>query len=330
MSSVKDIAEKLGLSVSTVSEVLKGSDVVDSETRQRVLDAALELGVSARHNTVHGSSCKICVFIENMGFEKIEQFGYEIIVGFRLAAAERGWEVDIVPISLNEKLDYVYDEYMRKNGYSGGFLLGFFLHSDFHRQLQDTRIPTVVLDNLILNPKVACVGVDNHQGVTSVVEHLASLGHSSIALMNGEGVSRVAQERYMGFKVGMNKCNLPLRKDLIAYGDFSSENTGLPVRSFIENGATAIVCASDYIAVGVLRELDLLELRVPKDISVTGFDDIPIARYSSPPLTTVRQDRLSIGKCACLTLEQIMGGMAISRFLLSPGLIVRQSTGPVR
>ncbi|MDD3959758.1 MAG: LacI family DNA-binding transcriptional regulator, partial [Oscillospiraceae bacterium] len=89
MSSVKDIAEKLGLSVSTVSEVLKGSDVVDSETRQRVLDAALELGVSARHNTVHGSSCKICVFIENMGFEKIEQFGYEIIVGFRLAAAER-------------------------------------------------------------------------------------------------------------------------------------------------------------------------------------------------------------------------------------------------
>lgn len=330
MSTIKDIAEKLGLSVSTVSKALNGSDNMNEKTRQQVLDAALALGYSTRKEKMSQSDCRICVFIENMGFEKIEHFGYEIIVGFRLAAAERDWKVDIVPISMNEKIDYVYDEYMRENNYSGGFLLGFFLHSDFHRQLQSTNIPTVVLDNLILNPKVACVGVDNYQAVTYAVEHLASLGHTSIALMNGEGNSRVSQERYQGFKVGMNKCNLPIRKDLAAYGDFTSDNTGPFVRTFVENGATAIVCASDYIAVGVLSELAKLDLRVPRDISVTGFDDIPLAKYSSPPLTTIRQDRLNIGKSACVVLEQIMEGMSISRFLLAPELIVRESTGAVR
>lgn len=330
MATIKDIAEKLGLPVSTVSKALSGTDEVSEETRQQVLDTALALGYASSKDNTRQSSSKICVFIENMGFERIEHFGYEIIVGFRLAAVERDWKVDIVPISMNEKIDYVYDDYMRKNGYVGGFLLGFFLHSDFHRQLQNTNVPTVVLDNLILNPKVACVGVDNYQGVTYAVEHLASLGHTSIALMNGEGNSRVSQERYQGFKVGMNKCNLPIRKDLTAYGDFTSENTGPFVRTFVENGATAIVCASDYIAVGVLNELVKLDLRVPRDISVTGFDDIPIARYSTPPLTTIRQDRLNIGKSACVALEQIMEGMSISRFLLAPELIVRESTGPVR
>ena len=330
MATIKDIAEKLGLPVSTVSKALNGSGEVNEKTRQQVFDTALALGYASRKERKQKPSSKICIFIENMGFEKIEHFGYEIIVGFRLAATERNWEVDIVPISMNERIDYVYDDYMIRNGYSGGFLLGFFLHSDFHRQLQHTIIPTVVLDNLILNPKVACVGVDNYQGVTYAVEHLASLGHTSIALMNGEGNSRVSQERYQGFKVGMNKCNLPVRKDLAAYGDFTSDNTAPYVRQFVENGATAIVCASDYIAVGVLGELAKLDLRVPQDISVTGFDDIPIARYSAPPLTTIRQDRLNIGKSACVALEQIVEGMAISRFLLAPELIVRGSTGTVR
>jgi len=330
MASIKDIAERLGLSVSMVSKALNGTGEISQDIRQQVLNTALELGYEKKSMSKVRAAKKICVFIENMGFERIEQFGYEIIVGFRLAATARNWTVDIIPVSMKDKIDYVYDDYMVQNGYDGGFLLGFFLHSDFHKQLQSTVVPTVVLDNLILNPRVACVGIDNYQGVTYAVEHLASLGHTSIALMNGEGKSRVSQERYQGFKVGMSKCNLPVRKDLAAYGDFTSENTGPYVRQFVENGATAIVCASDYIAVGVLSELAKLDLRVPRDISVTGFDDIPIARYSTPPLTTIRQDRLNIGKSACIALEQVMEGMAISRLLLAPELIVRESTGPVR
>lgn len=330
MATIKDIANQLGLSVTTVSKGLSGASDVNEETRQKILDTALELGYVARKDQSASNAPKICIFVENIKYEHIEQFGYEIIVGFRLAAAERKWKIDILPLSMNERIDYIYDEFMRKNGYSGGFLLGFFLHSDFHVQLQKTVIPTVTLDNVINNRNVACVGVDNLQGIMRAVELLASLGHSTIALMNGESNSRVSQERYNGFKLGMSKCNLPVRKELIAFGNYTNLCAEPYVKGFVEAGATAIVCASDVIAHGVLTELNKLDLRVPQDISVVGFDDMPLAKYTNPPLTTIRQDRLSVGKSACVAMEQIMDGIAVSRLLISPELIIRESTGPVR
>ena len=205
MATIKDIANQLGLSVTTVSKGLSGASDVGEETRQKILNAALELGYVAHRDQNTNNTPKICIFIENMRYERIEQFGYEIIVGFRLAATERKWKVDILPLSMNEKIEYVYDEFMRKNNYSGGFLLGFFLHSDFYKQLQKTVVPTVVQDNVICNRNVGGVGVDSQQGIMLAIEHLASLGHSTIAMMNGERNSRVSQERYNGFKLGMSK-----------------------------------------------------------------------------------------------------------------------------
>lgn len=330
MATIRDIANKLGISVSIVSKGLSGSGEVSEENRQKILNTALEMGYVSRKTKLSSAPPKICVFVENMGFERIEQFGYEIIVGFRLAAAEKQWSVDILPISLGEKIDYIYDEFMTKKGYAGGFLLGFLLHSDMHRQMQKTAIPTVLLDNYIYNKNVACVGIDNQQGVALAVEHLASLGHSTIALLNGETLCRVSQERYQGFKLGMSKCNLPVRKELIVNSAFTSPNVEHHVKSFVSGGATAIVCASDMIALEVLNELAKLDIRVPDDISVIGFDDVPLALHTMPPLTTIRQNRLGIGKSVCSTLEQIMDGVSISRLLLMPELIIRKSTGPVR
>lgn len=103
--------------------------------------------------------------------------------------------------------------------------------------------------------------------------------------MNGELHSRVSQERLQGFKLGMSKCGLAIRKDLIAHGDYTSSRAAPFVDGFVKNGATAIACASDLIAHGVLAELYKLGLNVPRDISVVGFDDIPLARYTTPPLT---------------------------------------------
>ena len=162
------------------------------------------------------------------------------------------------------------------------------------------------------------------------MEHLSQYGHTSIAMMNGELHSRVSQERLQGFKLGMSKCSLPVRKDLIAHGDYTATCAPTYVQGFIDSGATAIVCASDLIAHGVLAELYRLGVRVPQDVSVVGFDDIPLARYTTPPLTTIKQNRLAIGKSVCIAMEQIMEGNSISRLLLMPELVVRESTGPVK
>ena len=329
MATIKDIAKKLGISVSSVSKGLSGASDVSEETRQMILNTALEMGYVSRRGKAVSNTRKVCIFVENMGYERIEQFGYEIIVGFRLAATEMQWDVEIVPMAMDKHFDYDYEEYMTKNNYSAGFLLGFSLHNDFLKQLARTTIPTVLLDNGVYNRYVACVGIDNQQGIVCAVEHLVRLGHQCIAMMNGELHSRVSQERLQGFELGMSQYGLPVQKELIAHGDYTASGAAPYVKGFVDNGATAIVCASDMIAHGVLAELNHLGIRVPQDISVIGFDDIPLARYTTPPLTTIRQNRLTIGKSVCIAMEQIMEGNAISRLLLMPELVTRESTGPV-
>jgi LacI family transcriptional regulator, repressor for deo operon, udp, cdd, tsx, nupC, and nupG len=160
MATIKDIAKKLGISVSSVSKGLSGASDVSEETRQQILNTALELGYVSRRTRAESN-----VFVESMGYERIEQFGYEIIVGFRLAATEKQWNVDIVPIAMDRHFDYDYEDYMTRNNYSAGFLLGFSLHNDFLKQLARTNIPTVLLDNVVYNRSVACVGIDNQQGI---------------------------------------------------------------------------------------------------------------------------------------------------------------------
>ena len=327
MATIKDIAERLNISISTVSKGLTGASDVSVKTKQLILDTAMKMGYTPRQNRSSGESKKICVFIENMGYERVEQFGYDIIVGFKLEAAVQNWNVSIIPLALNQESEYNYDEYMLQNHYAAGFLLGFTLHNDFIRQLEKTSIPTVLLDNVVYNRNVCCVGVDNQQGVFYAVQYLVGLGHKNIAMLNGEIISRVSHERLNGFRLGMESRGLPVREDLIAHGDYTADCANKFVGYFIDKGATAIVCASDLIAHGVIRELYRKGIRVPDDISVVGFDDLPLASYTTPALTTIRQDRLAIGKNVCLMMEQIMNGNTINRLLLMPELIVRESTG---
>lgn len=327
MATIKDIANELHLSVSTISKGLSGASDVSDKTRQLILNTAMKVGYVPKQNRAGADPTKVCVFIENMGYERIEQFGYDIIVGFKLEAAAKNWDVSIVPLAMNQESEYNYDDYMTANHYAAGFLLGFTLHNDFITQMRKTRIPTVLLDNVIYNKNVACVGVDNQQGIFYVVEHLARLGHRNIAMLNGETTSRVSQERLDGFRLGMEKCGLNVREELVAHGDYMADCADQFVGYFIREGATAIVCASDLLAHGVLRELYRMDLRVPDDISVAGFDDLPLASYTTPSLTTIRQNRLAIGKNVCMVMDQIMNGNYVNRLLLMPELVVRESTG---
>ncbi len=326
LTTIKEIAKELHLSASTVSKGLSGASDVSAATRQLILGTAMKMGYVPKQGRLEEAQ-RICVFIENMGYERIEQFGYDIIVGFKLEATAKQWDVSIVPLAMNQESDYNYEEYMLQNRYSAGFLLGFNLHNNFLEQLTKTTVPTVLLDNIVYNKNVACVGTDNQQGVFYAVEHLASLGHRNIAMLNGEAVSRVSYERLNGFKLGMEKCGLPVREELIAHGDYTPDCAEKFVGYFIREGATAIVCASDLIAHGVLRELYRLGVRVPDDVSVIGFDDLPLASYMTPPLTTIRQNRLEIGRNVCMVMEQILKGNHVNRLLLMPELVIRESTG---
>jgi len=330
MATIKDIADKLGIAVSTVSKGLNGASDISADMRQLVLDTAVEMGYASKKMKATGTR-KVCIFIENMDYENIDQFGYEIIVGFKLSAARRHWDVTVVPTNLNMQTAEKFDTYMLKNGYSGAFLLGFTLHDDWVWQLGKTTVPTVLLDNYIeRNTHVGYVGTDNYEGIDLAVSHLYSLGHKRIAFLNGSKNSMVSEQRHQSFYNSMTKHGLIPDENLIEYGYYVPDCAKDHVPGFLKNGATAIMCASDLIATGVIVELQKRGLKVPEDVSVIGFDDLPIAAQLSPSLTTIRQDRTDIGKSAFLLLDGLIHNVTISKLLLRAKFIQRESTGPCK
>ncbi|MDF2871619.1 MAG: hypothetical protein K0R05_3194 [Anaerocolumna sp.] len=326
MATIKDIANKLGIAVSTVSKGLNGASDISNDMRQLVLDTAVEMGYATKKMRTT-TTRKVCIFIENMDYENIEQFGYDIIVGFKLSAARRHWEVTVIPSSLTLQTDEKYDSYMLKNGYSGAFFLGFTLHDDWVVQLNKTMVPTVLLDNYIeRNNHVGYVGTDSEEGIDLAVDHLKELGHKKIAFLNGSKNSMVSEQRYAAFVNSMNKHSLKPEENLIEYGYYVPDCAKYHVPSFLKNGATAIICASDLIASGVITEVTKQGFNVPEDISVIGFDDLPIAAQLSPALTTIRQDRVDLGKSAFLLLDGLIHNITTSKLLLRAKFMKRQST----
>ena len=218
MATIKDIAKHLGIAVSTVSKGLNGASDISDDMRQLVLDTAVEMGYASKKLKAN-TTRKVCILIENMDYENIGQFGYEIIMGFKLSAAHRRWEVSVIPSDLNMQTAEKYDTYMLKNGFSGAFLLGFSLHDDWVKQLNKTTVPTVLLDNYIpVNPHVGYVGTDSVEGISLAVNHLYLLGHKKIAFLNGSKNSMVSDERYQAFIQSMTEHGLVPEEGLIEYG----------------------------------------------------------------------------------------------------------------
>ena len=330
MITIKDIANRLGVSVSTVSKGLNGANDISDELRQIVLDTAVEMGYSTKSSRKWGNR-KLCIFIENMSYESINDFGYEIVLGFRQSAFQYKWNIEIIPVTPAFQKEEKYDTYLLRNGYCGALLLGFALHDPWMKQLEETTMPTVLLDNFIKNnPNVCYIGTDSYEGISMAVNHLRVLGHRNIAFLNGSQFSMVTDQRQEAFESAMAEASLPLQKELMVFGYYVADSARYHVPGFLAAGATAIICGNDLIAQGVIEECTKRGLSVPEDISVVGFDDIPVAAAFKPPLTTVRQERNQLGRCAYTMLNSLIHHIPISKTLLRPKLVIRESTERVK
>ncbi len=326
MATIKDIADKLGIAVSTVSKGLNGATDISDSTRQMVLDAAVELGYSVKKIKMNRKN-KLCILVKNMNYESTDNFGYEIITGFQISACRRNWEVSIIPYDKDTLGNRKFDAFMLENSFSGALLLGLTPDDPYMLQIKTSTIPAVLLDNFIPGSNTGYIGADSFEGISMVIDELIKLGHKNIAMLNGDKGSMVTDERCSAFISAVESHGLTVNTSLIKYGDYTADCVAKYIPEIIAGGATAIVCGSDIIAVGVLNQLSHMGLRVPDDISVTGYDNLPIAQYTIPPLTTVHQDRMALGKVAFSLLDNLIQGIPVSKILLRPRLVVRGSIG---
>lgn len=329
MATIKDIANQLGISISTVSKGLNGASDISEELRQLVLDTAVEMGYSTKRSKKEEHR-KLCMFITNVDYETLDTFGYDIVLGFKQNAFKHKWDVTVVNITPEFQLEEKYDTYLLKHGYCGAFILGLPLHDPWMEQIRNTTMPTVLFDNFIDgNPNVGYLGTDSYEGIRMAVEHLVNLGHKKIAFMNGSLYNRVSDERQEAFENAIEEFHLDCNENMMARGYYVEESAKYHVPNFLHEGATAIVCASDLLAKGVIADCIKHGYRVPQDISVIGFDNIPIAATTEPPLTTIAQQRNELGRCAYTILSSLINHVCISKTLLRPRLIERESTAVV-
>lgn len=329
MVTINDIADKLGISKSTVSKGLNNASDVSGEMRKKILETAVELGYINRRQQKREK--KLCILVENMDFSTPNHFGHDIVLGFKQMAEPDGWTVDVVPIDMEFQKGIPYGVFMMQNGYQASFLLGLTLLDPWMQELRTARIPAVLYDNYIKdNPNVASVGCDSQEGFELAVRHLKCLGHKKIGLISGPLDSYILKARYNAYLNALDKYGLEINENYIGLGYYVNESTKIYVPKLLNQGVTAILFSHDIRAISAITECMELGIRVPEDVSIVGFDDLPMTTFTVPSLTTIRQDRIALGKCGFYALSCLLNKVAIGSILLRALLIVRDSTGPAK
>ena len=327
MPTISDIAAKLGISKSTVSKGLNDATDVSDEMKRRILETAVELGYVNKR--LQKRERKLCIIIENMDCDTPNQFGHDIVLGFKQMAEPEGWTVDIIPMSMDFQRETPYSVFMMQQGYQASFILGLSLLDPWMQEFGTARIPTVLYDNYIKNnPHIASVGCDNQEGFELAVRHLMKLGHKKIGLISGPPDSYIIKARYNAYLSALEKYGLEINENYIGLGYYVAESARTYIPKLTAQGVTAILFSHDVRAIAALTECDDRDIRVPEDLSIIGFDDLPMTAYTIPPLTTLRQDRLALGKCGYYAMSCLLNNVPIGSILLRATLIVRQSTGP--
>ena len=332
MTTIQDIADKLGISKSTVSKALNDAHDVSETLRKQVLETAVALDYTKLRRYKKPVK-KLCILIEkeNIEYEKPHHFAYDIIMGFRQLAEPAGFEVVTVPVDNALQNDTNYDIFMLEHDYVGSFVLGFSFDDPWLKEFKNSHTPAVLYDNYVIsNPSTAYVGIDNDEGMELILDHLINLGHKKIAYLSGSLGSYVLQRRHEAFLNAMNTHELVANLEDTGCSYYLSECMEKHLPRFLKAGMTAVICSHDTIASAAIIKCQQLGYKVPEDISIIGFDDLEIAAHTSPPLTTVRQDRVELGKSGFFALSSLLSNIPISTFLLHAKLVERKSTSNAR
>ncbi|HEU0242482.1 MAG TPA: LacI family DNA-binding transcriptional regulator [Candidatus Limnocylindrales bacterium] len=329
-----DVAARAGVSRTTVSFVLNGrvDAGIPEETRRRVEDAARELGYhphGAAKALAGGASHTIGLVLRQSPDQvSVDALLAETLWGIGSEAHLGGYRVLVEPLSPGERH---YSDLVTSQRVDGLIVSGPRSDDEELAALVNGGFPIIVQGSL---PSLAVpsVDVDNRAGARTAVDHLLGLGHRRIAcITNAPLAYTAAADRLAGYRDALEAASVPYAPELVVEGAFDAASGWTAMADLLGRAPdmTAVFVASDIVAFGALRAVREAGRRVPGDISVVGFDDIPLARHFDPPLTTIRLPARDLGAAAGRALvERLAGRAGMERTLLPTELVVRESTAP--
>lgn len=336
VASLRDVAGRAGVSVSTASRVLSGSThPVSDATRQRVLAAADELGFAPNRlaralATARSQTIGVVVHdVSDPYFAGIVR-GLEDVAGTRdhalfVSSSDRDMDKEMAVLTA-----FVANQVDAIVLAASGLAIPEYVAAMSTILARFESLGGVVVTLSEHSYQSARVVFDNRGATALIVDHLVELGHHRIAYVAGPDELNVTAVRLEGYRQGLEAAGLDYDDDLVISGNFSLQGGGEAATRLVERGATAILAANDMMAIGALRSLLDQGISVPDDISVAGYDDIEFAAYAPVPLTTVRIPLTEYGRLgARLVLDLLSGQVPDEPPEVHPELIVRASTGPI-
>jgi DNA-binding LacI/PurR family transcriptional regulator len=327
--NLEQVARRAKVSTATVSRVLNNATVVKTTTRARVIKAIEELkyhpNLHARH-LAGGKSHTIGVIVSNLE----NPFFFDIYKTIESDAHAAGYEVVMANTDYRSEQLVNSIRLMIGRRVAGLAVVVSEMEPALIDELTESNIPVVFYDVGTPRQNITNIRVNYRRGIDKVIDYLYSLGHRKLGFVGHHAMLGPINERA---KAVMDAAARHAHMHVRAVADADSLDGGrLATRALLSNGETptAIVCVNDVMAVGALRELRERGLRVPQDISVTGFDNIKLSEFCYPALTTLHIPRERIGKLVCESLVvKSDGGPADHEMVIDPELVVRDSTGAV-
>ncbi len=331
--TIKDVAKRAGVGIATVSRAMHGSLQVRPETAARVRKVIEELGYRPNTNAqslASGRSHLLGLVVSDI----TNPFFPELIKGFEEVALDRGYDVFVASTHYDPARTALCVRRMIERKIDGVAIMTSEVDPSMPETFARRKVPLVFLDVGHVAAGVSNVKIDYAHGIAQAVEHLLALGHSRIAFISGPLRLESVRERRDAFLKRLDEPpGGPWLEPLVEEGNHQADGGFQAMERVLERapGTTAVVASNDLTAIGALRAIRQRGLRVPEDISVVGFDDIQMAQFTEPPLTTVNLVRIEIARVACeALLRSIRTRGAGVEFRVGTSLVVRASTGPVR
>jgi LacI family repressor for deo operon, udp, cdd, tsx, nupC, and nupG len=328
-TNIRQVAALAGVSTATVTRSLQYPDRVRPETREKVLAAIKQANfvpnAQARSFRLQ-SNRTVILLVRDIG----NPFYLDIYKGVEEAASEAGYKV-LMGDARNDAARVGAHIDMVRQKHADGLIL---MTGQFPTDLlanPELLPPMVIASEGVPGANLSSVRVDNVAAAREAVQHLIGAGHRDIVHVAGLLPESIASERLEGYRQALIEAGIDLREELVFRGNYSIDAGREAVRRLADQGVsfTAVFAASDEMAIGVISELRKFGRSVPKDVSVIGFDDMIFANAYEPPLTTVRQPRLEMGRQAMALMIDRLSGNATPRTIeLETELVIRGSVAP--
>ena len=329
---MREVAEQAGVSVTTVSHVINNSRPVNPETRTRVEQAMQVLGyqpnVLAR-SLRRGKTHTIGVILP----DNANPYFAEVVRGIEDTSFSLGYSVMLCNSDNDLEKEHLYTNVLIEKQVDGIIFVAAGLSEENIKNLQKRGVPSVLVDRQVQGVEIDSVFADNQAGGFLAVNHLVDQGHTAIACITGPMGVLSSSERIVGYRQALEAAGIHPAPGWVVEGDFQVQSgyAGAEQLWKFDNTPSAIFACNDLMAIGAYRFAHEKQLRIPQDLSIIGFDDIRLAEFTNPPLSTIRQSKAKMGaQAADLLLGRIANGNQSFRQEIIPvQLVERASTAQI-